>query len=103
MAKREPRTVSLAEIERRFTVAPLVLAHMTHPAVGRRTTGVGWYIRVRTASRGATESFDYFYLAEDGAIEAAPRGYAKDYRPGRVEVSEVEAAVERYAREVSRG
>jgi hypothetical protein len=42
-----------------------------------------------------TYNYDYFYLDADGLITAAPRGFARDYKPGRV--VDIEAAVERFA------
>lgn len=35
-------------------------------------------------------------------ITVAPRGYARDYKPGRIPVEELDAAVARYAEAVQR-
>lgn len=58
------------------------------PPIGRDAADEGWYIRIRTSiaikNGEVTEKFDYFRLDDDGHVLSAPRGYAKDYRPGRV-------------------
>jgi hypothetical protein len=96
MAKREPRTVTLTEISETFHV----VAMGDHPPIGRRSDGNGWYVRVLVTSRRrggyVTDRYEYFYIDDQGLITEAPRGYAKDYRPGRVPVDQLEAAVERY-------
>lgn len=74
---------TLSQIIHRFDLA----AAGGSPPIGRRSHG-GWYIRCRVglSVSGATtqERFDYFYIADDGEILSAPRGFAKDYRPGRI-------------------
>lgn len=47
-------------------------------------------------------TFDFFRFDDDGTITEAPRGYAREYRPGRVPVEELDAAVARYAEAVAR-
>jgi hypothetical protein len=80
---------------RSFTVKQITDAFILASAAGSPPIGPrdragrgGWYIRVRTsiAINGdrTTEKFDYFYTDADGEILTAPRGYAKDYRPGRI-------------------
>lgn len=104
--KKNPRTVSFAEIERRFELAPLELFGTVHSAVAY-TDGEGYSIRVTVShtrnSRGdLTEKFDYFRCATDGTITEAPRGYAKDYKPGRIPAAELDRAVKQYAEAVGR-
>jgi hypothetical protein len=110
MAKSKPaRVIQFAEIEQRFRLAPFQLYGVnglsTIPAVRQRDDGT-YSIRVDAGSsvRGGTvtESFSYFYLDADGTITEAPRGFAKDYRPGRVPVEELDAAVAKYAKAVVR-
>lgn len=98
--RKPPRSIRFADIERRFKLVPLRITHPPHPAVSK--DGEGYSIRVALShyrnSRGdVTEKFDYFYLDSEGNITEAPRGYAKDYRPGRIPMEELDAAVERYA------
>jgi hypothetical protein len=97
------REVPFSLIEDQFELAPLVLSGgiPASPAVMFKQ-GVGWSIRVRTRmsydGRGRrSESFDYFRVGLDGEILAAPRGYAKDFKPGRIPVAELEAAIVKYA------
>ena len=40
-------------------------------------------------------TFDYFDLDDEGVITVAPRGYARDYKPGRV--VDIAAEADRYA------
>jgi hypothetical protein len=93
---RAPRLVTLAEIQQRFQLAPLTLDGTTS-AIGRarRKTG-GWWIRVAVQVErrdGATDwRTDQFDVAGDGTILGAPWGFAKDYRPGRMDPAELEAA-----------
>lgn len=105
-AKTKPaRVIQFAEIEQRFELVPLRITHPPHPAVSKRREG-GYAIRVlkgetRSGTR-ATTTVDYFYLDAEGTIVEAPRGYARDYRPGRVPVEELDAAVARWFEAVSR-
>jgi hypothetical protein len=88
------REIPFSDIEKRFLVA----LHGPGPGVGRRATG-GYYIRITKsiAVNGLSETrkFDYFYLAPDGEVTTAPRGYAKDYRPARI--TGINEAVLQYA------
>lgn len=95
------RVFDFAEIERDFTLAPMTLGFTTYPAVVKREGG-GYAIRVHTGMRGNTEKYDYFYTYANGDVSAAPRGYAKDYKPGRIPVEQLDAAVERYGQMASR-
>ena len=95
---REPRDVTIKEIEKTFDLASYWFGQKWCPAVDRRSEG-GYHIRVvksetRTGSN-VTSSYDYFYLGDDGTITTAPRGYAKDFKPGRV--VDIKVAVERFA------
>lgn len=94
------RVFDFAEIERDFTLAPMTLGFTVYPAVAKRKTG-GYSIRVHMGTRGNTENYDYFYLTDDGTVDAAPRGYAKDFKPGRIPVEQMDAAVQRYAQAVA--
>lgn len=86
--KKPIREIPFDEIDRQFAV--LEYAHLgIGPAVGARADNVGgFYIRVAvgmTYSGGTTRTrFDYFHLGPDGEVQAAPRGFAKDFKPGRV-------------------
>jgi hypothetical protein len=98
------RVIQFAYIQQEFKLAPLALFGTVHPAVAYKD-GEGYSIRVAVShSRNhlgdVTEKFDYFYLDAEGTITEAPRGYAKDYRPGRIPVEELDAAVARYAEAV---
>jgi hypothetical protein len=99
------RVIQFAEIEQRFRVVPLPPSMGTHPAVGRDDHGGGYFARVLVSSTpgtygGSFGKFAYFRFDAEGTITEAPRGYAKDYRPGRVPVEELDAAVARYAEAV---
>lgn len=98
-AKREPRAITIAELESRFDVAGASywFGHTWCPAVG--TIRGGYQVRfiksetVTLASRQV--SYDWFELDADGLVLVAPRGYARDFKPGRV--VDIAEAVERYA------
>lgn len=66
-------------------------------AVGRE--GDGFYIRVLVGEEwhgdALRSKFDYFRLDADGTVRVAPRGYAKDYKPGRI--AGMDEALVRYA------
>ena len=95
--RREPRSITLAEIEQRFELGAYWFGDKWCPAVVK--TGRGYRIRVvKSETLGANTrntTYDYFDLDADGLITVAPRGYARDYKPGRV--VDIAAAVERYA------
>lgn len=95
--KREPRAITIAEIEQRFELASYWFGEKWCPAVHRN--GEGYGIRVvqsrTTNTVGRQVTYDYFALDADGLITTAPRGYAKEYKPGRV--VDIAAAVERFA------
>lgn len=94
--RREPRVITIAEIEQRFELASYWSDGLWCPAVARREEG-GYGIRLvrPAAGRRRNSSYMYFHLDEDGTVTSAPVGYTRDYRPGRV--VDVEAAVERFA------
>lgn len=103
-AKREPRKITIAEIEQRFPLdrASYWWGDRWCPAVA--CDGDGYSIRVvaaetvqrtRSGEENVNTVFDYFYLDSEGVITTAPRGYARDYKPGRV--VDIDAAVERFA------
>jgi hypothetical protein len=94
------RVFDFAEIEQEFTLAPMTLGFTVYPAVSKRDTG-GYSIRVHAGTRGNTDNFDYFYIDDDGTVDAAPRGYAKDFMPGRIPVEQLDAAVAKYAQAVA--
>jgi hypothetical protein len=93
---REPREITLAEIEQQFELASYWFGAKWCPAVDK--TAFGYRIRVLKSetvtitSRNVT--FDEFVLAPDGTVTTAPRGYAKAYKPGRV--VDIDAAVARF-------
>lgn len=95
--KREPRAITVAEIEQQFELASYWFGDKWCPAVHR--TGHGYGIRVlksETLSLGHRQvTYDYFELDRDGVVDTAPRGFAKDWKPGRV--IDIEAAAERFA------
>jgi hypothetical protein len=99
MTKREPRSITLAEIEQRFPLdqASYWFGEKWCPAVHRRQGGFAIRVVTRDSQSGSslTTIFDYFYLDADGLITTAPRGFARDYKPGRV--ADIESAVERFA------
>lgn len=99
MTKREPRSITLAEIEQRFPLdqASYWFGEKWCPAVRRRKEGYGIRVVAKATQSGpnAYIGFDYFYLDDEGLITTAPRGFARDYKPGRV--VDIEAAVELFA------
>ncbi|MBQ1061310.1 hypothetical protein [Micromonospora sp. C41] len=94
-ARRKPRQISIDEISRWFPLdqASYWFGETWCPAVDRH--GSGYRIRVVTQDDTTVTKFDYFELDADGVITTAPRGYAKDFKPGQV--FDVAAAVERFA------
>lgn len=84
--KREPRAVTIAEIERTFELASYWFGDKWCPAVYRNSNGYGIRVIRSIARSGVNESvtYDYFELDENGVITTAPRGHAKDFRPGQV-------------------
>jgi hypothetical protein len=106
-AKTKPaRVIHFAEIEQRFRLVPLIMGKV-HPAVGKDDRGEGYFARVLVSSipgtyGGSLDRYTYFRFDNDGTITEAPRGFAKDYRPGRVPVEELDAAVAKYAKAVVR-
>ena len=98
-----PREIPFTEIEENHQLAAYWWGDKFCPAVDRRDRG-GYQIRVlkdeRPRGGQVTTSYDYFELDEQGTVLVAPRGYAKDYKPGRI-VGLAEAAA-KYATQASR-
>lgn len=95
-ARREPRVITVAEIEQRFQLASYWFGERWCPAVHRNSDGYGIRV-IRSITRsGASEqvSYDYFELDAHGVVTTAPRGFAKEYKPGQV--ADIETWVERY-------
>ena len=100
---REPRAFTLAEIEQSFELASYWWGEKWCPAVHRIQRSIrnapGFGIRIlksKTMTRsGEHLVFDFFEVADDGTITTAPRGYAREYKPGRV--TDIAAAAERFA------
>lgn len=99
------REIPFVQIEDQFKVVPLRLGLAMYPAVSFRA-GEGYSIRVlKSETRsGANVSTTYDYLRTDaeGNVTEAPRGYAKEFKPGRIPVEELQAAVAKYAQAVIR-
>ena len=97
-AKREPREITVAEIADRFELASYWFGRTWCPAVDR-SDGGGFSIRFvkseTLAGFSRSTTYDYFELDADGLITVAPRGFARDYKPGRV--VDIAAAAEQYA------
>lgn len=97
------REIPIIEIEDEFRLSSYWFGSTWCPAVDRRENG-GYQIRVlageTTRGLDTTTSYDYFYLDPEGIILATPRGYAKDFKPGRIPVAELEATVAKYAQAV---
>lgn len=96
-AKREPRAIPFAEISQRFELASYWWGDRWSPAVHRKGDGYGIRFIKSASFSGGNRSFtyDYFELDAAGVITVAPRGYARDFKPGRV--VDIEAEAERYA------
>ncbi|MEV7267105.1 hypothetical protein AB0N38_26435 [Micromonospora aurantiaca] len=92
------REIPFTEIEENHQLASYWFGRTFCPAVDRRDGG-GFQIRIlkneRPRGGQVTTSYDYFELDEQGTVEVAPRGFARDYKPGRV-VGLAEA-IEKYA------
>lgn len=98
MSTREPREITLAEIERQFELASYWWGAKWCPAVyakAERGYGIRFLKSATKSWSGSSFSFDYFELDRDGVITTAPRGYAKQFKPGRV--VDIEQAAERFA------
>ena len=90
--------ITVAEIEQSFKLSSYWFGEKWCPAVAKYDDG-SYGIRIlrsQTMSFGSrSESYEYFYVAPDGTITVAPRGHAKDFKPGRVvDIAEV---AERFA------
>lgn len=95
--KREPRAFTVADIEREFELASYWFGGKWCPAVHRRRNGyaIRFLKSESLSSSHRSVTYDYFELNADGTITTAPRGYAREYKPGRV--TDIEVAVERFA------
>lgn len=86
--KRAERAFTVAQIAERFELASYWFGAKWCPAVHRTEGRQGYGIRiaasVTTTNDRAHYRYDYFELDPDGVITTAPRGHAKDYKPGRV-------------------
>jgi hypothetical protein len=96
--KREPRVIKMAEIAAQFELASYWFGEKWCPAVHRKTGG-GYGIRiVKSMTRvglNRSVTYDYFEVDADGTIDTAPRGYAREFKPGRV--VDIESEAERAA------
>jgi hypothetical protein len=115
--KTTPREIQFADIEAAFQVESCWLGARWCPAVHRR--GADYVVRVlprlAVTASGDKRTYDYpgddqaggdrfehgwydfLVFDADGSVAVVPRGYAKDYKPGRVPVGQLKEAVERYA------
>ena len=96
-AKREPREITMAEIEQRFNLASYWFGDRWCPAVSSYRDGYRIRVVKSETRRGPNVStiYDYFELDADGTVTVAPWGYARDYKPGRI--VDIAAALDRYA------
>jgi hypothetical protein len=96
VSARQPRDITLAEIEQHFELASYWFGTKWCPAV--HCTERGYGIRVIKAHSFNRENrsytYDYFEMDADGVVTTAPRGYAKVFKPGRV--VDIEAIAARY-------
>lgn len=80
------REIPFASIERRFQLGAYWFGARYCPAVTR--DGGQYRIRIvaqtTVSSGGSKTTWDYFECDLDGLVTTAPRGYAKDYKPGRI-------------------
>jgi hypothetical protein len=94
--KREPRAITMAEIEQRHELASYWFGDSWRPAVF--PAGMGYEIRILKSltivGNDRQVTYDYFVLDLDGTVTTAPRGWAKAYKPGRV--VDIEAAAAKY-------
>ena len=88
------REIPFSQIEGSFRLASYYFGAKWCPAVYRPDRG-GYSIRITKSEWGSGVSYDYFELAEDGTVTTAPRGYAKDYKPGRI--TGLDEALSKYA------
>lgn len=90
--------IPFVRVERQFQLASYWFGERWCPAVSRKENG-DYSIRVvkseTVSGPNVSTTYDYFALSEDGAVLSAPRGYAKDFKPGRI--IGMPEAVARYA------
>lgn len=95
-------TIPFGRIERSFDLASYWLGAKWCPAVDRKSkaAGSGYTIRVfKSETRNGanvTITYDYFELGSDGTVLVAPRGYARDFKPGRI--TGLDEALTRYTK-----
>lgn len=81
------KEIPFANIEGEWQLGSYFFGAQFCPAVRQDGNG-DFSIRVVRSERRSgpdlTTWYDYFKLAADGTVLSAPRGYAKDYKPGRV-------------------
>lgn len=96
---RPPREIPFSEIESRFKLAAYWFGEKWCPAVCEKNGGYSIRVSIHDYYSGDTRhtKFDYFYLDADGLVTTAPRGYARDYKPGQV--TGLAEAVAKYAPE----
>lgn len=97
MPKQATPVFSLDFIRRSHKLAAYWFGAAWCPAVSRTDDG-GYRIRILTretiSGHEMVTSYDYFILDPDGMVRSAPRGYAGVYKPGRIPVEDLDAAVE---------
>ncbi|MFC7276273.1 hypothetical protein ACFQS1_19950 [Paractinoplanes rhizophilus] len=86
-AKREPRAVTIAEIELTFKLASYWWGDTWCPAIHRKGNdryGIRVLSSVSVHGASRTVNYSYFELDADGVIDTAPLGYAKQFKPGQI-------------------
>lgn len=81
MAKREPRLIAFAEIEQMFSIAGMY----------RRSNDMVTVVQVKPYPQ------EFLIDTATGEVIAAPRGFAKVFRPGRIDLTELRQAYNRHA------
>lgn len=94
MPKKTAREIPFSTIEEVFDLASYFLGASFCPAVKKDDSGYSIRILRSETVYGVTTNttYDYFKLSADGAVITAPRGYAKDFKPGRITGMEDAAA-----------
>lgn len=94
-----PRDIKLSEIEASFELESYWWGQKWCPAVHRKDSG-GYGIRIVRSRTllGDNENvtYDFFELDAEGLVTIAPRGHAKEFKPGRV--VDIDAAADRFAK-----
>lgn len=92
--QRTVREIPFSRIDLAFSLASYWFGTKWCPAVWRNDDGT-YRIRVVKSQHHGRTTYDYFELAADGTVRVVPRGYARDYKPGRV--TGLDEAVATYA------